>query len=63
MNRRGELQAAPPAIPATASPPTDATPRTTEALNTLLGPIAPYPDALITLFLPALYQAFRCRLG
>lgn len=47
-----ELQAASPAIPASAIPPITA-PRTAESLDTLLGPIALYPDALIALILPA----------
>ena len=43
----------PPAIPAPVVPATTAAPRTAEALDTLLGPIALYPDALVALILPA----------
>ena len=43
----------PPVIPAPAVPATTSAPRTAEALDTLLGPIALYPDALVALILPA----------
>ena len=43
----------PPAIPAPVVPATAVALRTAESLDTLLGPIALYPDALVALILPA----------